>query len=66
MLFNRRQLVSPKVSAYIRLSTNKYLEKYLKTSREIDEQSVISYNIFTVYLIGVVSGFLFAMGLRAK
>jgi hypothetical protein len=30
MLFNRRRLVSPEISAYIRASTNTYLEKYLK------------------------------------
>jgi len=35
MLFhNTRRLVSADMSAYMRRSTNKYLEKYLKTSPE--------------------------------
>lgn len=36
MLRIGRPLVSTDMSAYIRRSTNKYLEKYLKTSPEIN------------------------------
>jgi len=70
MLFNRRRLVSPEISAYIRASTNTYLEKYLKndlkTTPEINGLSINSYNAPTVYFMGVVSGFLFAMGVLNK
>jgi hypothetical protein len=71
MLFiNTRRVVSPEMSAYIRRSTNKYLEKCLekdlKTNSEINGLSVFYYNAPTAYFMGIVSGFLFAIGLITK
>jgi hypothetical protein len=58
------------MSAYIRRSTNKYLEKYLKKDlkiiSEINGLSVFYYNVTTAYFMGIVSGFLFAIGLITK